>query len=72
MSSVANAMAAQGFVRANQRASCGNCRHGQEQTDGLAPRWWCSLGAFRVTAMAVCTRHEPRGYVDGPLVEQPA
>lgn len=72
MSTVANAMAAMGYVPAKQRASCGNCLYGQEQTDGLAPRWWCAEGAFRVSAMAVCTRHEPRGYVDGPLVEQPA
>lgn len=72
MSSVINAMAAMGYVTAKQRVSCSNCQHGQEQTDGLAPRWWCSLGAFRVSAMAVCADHEVRGYEDGPLVEPSA
>lgn len=72
MSTVANAMAAQGCIPAGRRDACCNCLDGQEQTEGLAPRWWCSEGAFRVTAMGWCPKHKRRGYQDGPLVEQPA
>lgn len=53
-------MAAQGYLRANQRASCGNCMHGQERTETLAPRWWCALGGFWVSALAACDKHVPR------------
>lgn len=69
MSSVANAMAAQGYVPASQRAACANCLHGAENTDALMPRWWCQRGGFRVTAMAVCVQHAPRGAQDGALAE---
>ena len=64
-------LAAQGYIPAGRRDACCNCLDGQEQTEGLAPRW-CSEGAFRVTAMGWCPKHTPRGYQDGPRVGQPA
>lgn len=64
MSGVANAKFLQNYQAATQRPACRNCRHSEEQSDGLGARnseragWRCKLGAFFVTAFAVCARHE--------------
>lgn len=66
MSGVANAKLAQNYQAATQRPACRNCNHALEQSDhigaggGERPGWRCKLGAFFVTAFAVCARHERR------------
>ena len=70
MGSIQSRQAAVGYQTANQRPSCRNCRNGAEvfadhaaPTEG--PRWECDRYGFRVTATAVCDRHEPKGQKGG-------
>lgn len=65
MGSIQSRQAAVGYQTANQRPSCRNCKHGAEVTQERAfqlegARWECGRYGFRVTATAVCDRHEPK------------
>jgi len=62
MGTIANAQAAMGYLKANQRPACNNCVHSEERVC-VAPTWWCTKGGFLTTALAVCERHEPCGKV---------
>ena len=71
MGSIQSRQAAIGYQTANQRPSCRNCRHSAEvfadhaaPTEG--PRWECDRYGFRVTATAICNRHEPKTAAPGP------
>jgi len=66
MGSIQSRQAAVGYQTANQRPCCRNCIHGAEITQERAfqlegSRWECSRYGFRVTATAICNRHEPKG-----------
>ena len=70
MGSIQSRQAAVGYQTTNQRPSCRNCKHGAEvfadhasPMDG--PRWECDRYGFRVTATAICNRHEPKGQKGG-------
>ena len=65
MGSIQSRQAAIGYKTSNQRPSCRNCKHGAEVFTGHAaptegPRWECGRYDFRVTATAICDRHEPK------------
>lgn len=60
MSSIDNAKAAMGYVPAKQRQSCANCIHA-EARDCIHPTWWCNLGNFLTSPLAVCEKNERRG-----------
>jgi hypothetical protein len=52
----------QGFIAANQRQACSNCKHGKEQREERMPpydatSWKCKLGGFRTTAKAICNQY---------------
>lgn len=65
MSTVANAMAAQGFHSAKARTDCcAWCQHvevdyPERMPPYDKPTYACGLGKFRVSLMAVCDRHYP-------------
>ena len=70
MGSIDQAKSRMGYVNAAQRPRCRNCKHGAEvfadhaaPTEG--PRWECGRYGFRVTATAICDRHEPKGQKGG-------
>ena len=70
MGSIQSRQAAVGYKTANQRPSCRNCKHGAEVTHESAfqleaPRLECDRYGFRVTATAICNRHEPKGQKGG-------
>lgn len=70
MGSIQSRQAAVGYQTANQRPGCRNCKHGAEITEDRAfqlgcPRWECERYGFRVTATAICNRHEPKGQKGG-------
>ena len=65
MGSIQSRQAAIGFQKASQRPSCRNCIHSDEITEDRAfqlggPPLECGPYGFRVTAMAICNRHEPK------------
>lgn len=60
MSTVSNAQAEMGYIKANRRIGCINCHHAEERIETLAPRWWCVKGGFWTTALAVCRKHTPK------------
>ena len=67
MSSIAVVKATQGFMPANQRPACRNCKHGNEQSQDRSDKFSlsCKKGGFYVTALAVCDEHQPkREYLD--------
>ena len=63
MSNITVSKAAQGFVPANARPSCRNCKHGKQEFADRAPpfdtaSWRCNKGGFFTTALATCSLHE--------------
>lgn len=59
MSSIKSAQAAQGYLRANQRPACNNCAHGEERVC-ITPTWWCDVGSFLTTALAICSAYQAK------------
>lgn len=62
MSTIAVAQSCMGYLRANQRPACKNCKHGEERrADRMPPydtaHWYCKKGGFITTAMATCNEH---------------
>lgn len=60
MSTAQTAMRLQGFIDANARPNCNNCRHMslRDNPNSSAAWLWCGRGGFTVRAHAVCERHE--------------
>lgn len=66
MGSIQSRQLAVGYQAAGRRPACRNCKHGAEATEERAfnlgwQRWECRRYGFRVTAAAICDRHEPKG-----------
>ena len=71
MSSIQVAKLGMGFLSANQRHACKNCRHGEERrADRMPPydtaTWYCKKGGFMVSAMAACDQHQAPKEVTEP------
>jgi hypothetical protein len=63
MSSLDNAKALMGYVRASARPGCKDCAHAEER-DCIHPTWWCKQGGFLVGPLAICDRHQARRVPD--------
>ena len=58
MSTIDSAKAAMGYTQAKQRPACNNCRH-MHKRESAHFTWWCELGGFFTTAMAICEQYAP-------------
>ena len=70
MGTIKSRQAAMDFQSAGQRSGCRDCKHGQQEyTDRMPPYdtagWECKLGAFNVSAMAICSKHESKRQIGG-------
>jgi hypothetical protein len=61
MSSIDNAKAVMGYIKATRRRGCKDCLHAEERPC-IHPTWWCTKGDFLTSPMAICQQHTP---VDG-------
>jgi ribosomal protein L37AE/L43A len=57
MSTIANAQAIVGYIRATDRPACHNCPDVESKKISGSTVWYCTLCRFYVTAMAVCDAH---------------
>lgn len=70
MGSIQSRQAAMAFRNAGARPACRNCKHGQQvYVERMPPYdragWECTKGGFKVSAMAICDKHELKGQKGG-------
>ena len=64
MSGIIVSKAVQGFIAANARPSCRNCKHVNQRVAERNPpfdtvSWFCKKGGFYTSALAICNQHDP-------------
>lgn len=65
MGSIQSSKAGCGFKSASERDGCRNCKAGEQTYNDRMPPydnagWRCKRYGFKVTAMAICERHESK------------
>ena len=70
MGTIKSRQAAMGFQNPGQRSGCRDCKHFEQVTAEREPPydtagWECKLGGFKVSAMAICSKHEPKRRIGG-------
>ena len=70
MGTIKSRQAAMDFQSAGQRSGCRDCKHGKQViVDRMPPYdtagWECKLGGFKVSAMAICSKHESKRQIGG-------
>ena len=61
MSRLSSVKQSMGWQSMNNRPACSNCRHVVERLVCSISTWSCRVGDFQTSALAVCSRHSPRG-----------
>lgn len=61
MSSVENARAVLGWVRAQRRDGCQQCQHAEVRMGAQTSSLWCLKGGFITSRLAVCGQYIPVG-----------
>lgn len=71
MSSIDAAKAAMHFIPAKERPACVNCANA-EARDCIHPTWWCELGNFLTSPLAICDHYARRDGRPLPMEPLPA